>query len=77
MVMNNLFRTDLPIHRKYDLKGSTQGRFTNLKDLDASSTLKDLDLESIFKLEQNWNEQLHRQVIKLNFKLFFIFLKNK
>lgn len=26
MVMNNVFRTDLDLHRKYDLKGSTYGR---------------------------------------------------
>ena len=24
--MNNVFRTDLELHRKYDLKGSTYGR---------------------------------------------------
>lgn len=26
MVMNNVFRTDVPLHAKYDLKGSTKGR---------------------------------------------------
>lgn len=26
VVMNNVFRTDLDLHRKFDLKGSTYGR---------------------------------------------------
>ncbi len=26
VVMNNVFRTDLDLHRKFDLKGSTHGR---------------------------------------------------
>jgi 1-phosphatidylinositol-4-phosphate 5-kinase len=28
VVMGNLFCTDLEIHRRYDLKGSTLGRYT-------------------------------------------------
>eukprot|EP00803_Ostreobium_quekettii_P004207 evm.model.scf_1435.1 EVM.evm.TU.scf_1435.1 scf_1435:7254-16830(-) len=63
VVMGNLFRTDLPIHRRYDLKGSTHGRFTK-QDLEkrATMTLKDLDLEYTLKLEEGWHERLHRQL---------------
>ncbi|GMH39027.1 hypothetical protein BSKO_06925 [Bryopsis sp. KO-2023] len=69
MVMNNLFRTELPIHRKYDLKGSTQGRFTRRPkgepDVDPHTTLKDLDLEGLsFKLEEGWHERLHEMLEK-------------
>jgi 1-phosphatidylinositol-4-phosphate 5-kinase len=60
VVMNNVFRTDLPIHRKYDLKGSTLGR-SSLLDKGAgghpSSILKDLDLDIIFKLEEGWPDR--------------------
>lgn len=60
VVMGNLFSTDLTIHRRYDLKGSTLGRFTlNPKP---GSTLKDLDLSESFKLESHWHEQLMEQL---------------
>jgi Phosphatidylinositol-4-phosphate 5-Kinase len=60
--MNNVFRTDLPIHRKYDLKGSTLGR-SSLHDkggaAQTSSILKDLDLDIVFKLEEGWPDRLY------------------
>ena len=31
VVMNNVFRTELHLHRKYDLKGSTYGRTAGAK----------------------------------------------
>eukprot|EP00210_Caulerpa_lentillifera_P002864 g2735.t1 len=62
MVMGNLFLTDLPIHRKFDLKGSTQGRFTKPGKLESGTTLKDLDLDVTFKLEEGWNQKLHDQL---------------
>jgi len=62
--MGNLFLTDLPIHRKYDLKGSTQGRFTKRDKVDSSTTLKDLDLDVTFKLEEGWHQKLHEQLSK-------------
>lgn len=46
IVMNNLFPPHRDIHIKYDLKGSTWGRYTNMKDqlLDLSQvTLKDVN----------------------------------
>jgi len=62
MVMGNLFLTDLPIHRKYDLKGSTQGRFTKPSKIETSTTLKDLDLDVTFKLEEGWHQKLQEQL---------------
>ncbi len=59
IVMNNVFRTDLAIHRKYDLKGSTLGR-TSLLDktaVSAGTILKDLDLDTVFKLEEGWPDR--------------------
>ena len=54
VVMNNLFRTDLAIHRKYDLKGSTQGRYSG-KAPGPDVILKDLDLDIKLSLEQPWH----------------------
>lgn len=62
MVMGNLFLTDLPIHRKFDLKGSTQGRFTKPEKFESGTTLKDLDLDVTFKLEEGWNQKLDDQL---------------
>lgn len=62
MVMGNLFLTDLPIHQKFDLKGSTQGRFTKPEKLEPGTTLKDLDLDFTVKLEEGWHQKLHDQL---------------
>ena len=56
IVMNNLFQTDLHIQRKYDLKGSTQGRFSG-KVPSPNTILKDLDLDIRLKLEEGWHER--------------------
>ncbi|KAK9815279.1 hypothetical protein WJX72_000998 [[Myrmecia] bisecta] len=61
IVMNNLFLTDLQIHRKYDLKGSTQGRFSG-KVPGPNTILKDLDLDTVFKLEEGWHDRLMWQL---------------
>ncbi|CAG9463849.1 unnamed protein product [Pedinophyceae sp. YPF-701] len=60
VVMGNLFNTDLKIHTRYDLKGSTHGRFT--KNPTATSTLKDLDLTESYVLEPRWQERLLHQL---------------
>ena len=39
VVMGNLFNTDLRIHQRYDLKGSTLGRYT-AKDITENTILK-------------------------------------
>ncbi|XP_063931484.1 phosphatidylinositol 4-phosphate 5-kinase type-1 beta-like [Zophobas morio] len=42
--MNNLLPREIPLHEKFDLKGSLSGRFASKKELSkASPTLKDLD----------------------------------
>lgn len=61
IVMNNLFQTDLHIQRKYDLKGSTQGRFSG-KVPSPNTILKDLDLDIRLKLEEGWHERLMKQL---------------
>ena len=57
--MNNLFCTGLPIHRRYDLKGSTQGRGAGVEAPPAGSgvILKDLDLDVNLKLEEGWHDR--------------------
>lgn len=58
IVMNNLFQTPLPIHRRYDLKGSTQGRGAGTTEPDGAGTiLKDLDLNIQLKLEEGWHDR--------------------
>ncbi|KAL3135393.1 hypothetical protein ABBQ32_007577 [Trebouxia sp. C0010 RCD-2024] len=61
IIMNNLFQTDLHIQRKYDLKGSTQGRFSG-KLPSPNTILKDLDLDIRLKLEEGWHERLMKQL---------------
>lgn len=51
--MNNLFQTQLPIHQRYDLKGSTQGRGQGASGV--GTILKDLDLNIQLKLEESWH----------------------
>lgn len=60
VVMGNLFCTDLAIHRRYDLKGSSLGRYTVSPR--PGCTLKDLDLDESFRLEPFWAQQLHDQL---------------
>ncbi|KAG9141528.1 hypothetical protein Leryth_019069 [Lithospermum erythrorhizon] len=58
------FCTSYTIHKRYDLKGSTFGRVTNKPEsqIDANTTLKDLDLNFIFKLQNAWFQEFIRQV---------------
>jgi 1-phosphatidylinositol-4-phosphate 5-kinase len=60
VVMGNVFNAEVPIHQKYDLKGSTQGRFT--KDKSNSSIWKDCDLDVELQLTDGWKERLDRQL---------------
>eukprot|EP00898_Chlorokybus_atmophyticus_P009134 jgi/Chlat1/9221/Chrsp98S08478 len=62
MVMGNLFRSELPMHMRFDLKGSTLGRLTDTAKRNELTILKDLDLEWYFKLETGWREKLLRQL---------------
>ncbi|KAM0948795.1 putative 1-phosphatidylinositol-4-phosphate 5-kinase [Dioscorea sansibarensis] len=66
VIMGNLCCTDYVIHRRYDLKGSSYGRTTDKPDseIDENTTLKDLDLNFIFRLQKSWFQEFQRQVDK-------------
>uniref|UniRef100_A0A7N0UMC0 Phosphatidylinositol 4-phosphate 5-kinase n=1 Tax=Kalanchoe fedtschenkoi TaxID=63787 RepID=A0A7N0UMC0_KALFE len=63
IVMGNLFCSGYPIHKRFDLKGSSHGRSTDKhEEMDETTTLKDLDLKFKFCLQQNWYTELMRQM---------------
>ncbi|XP_022764375.1 phosphatidylinositol 4-phosphate 5-kinase 6-like [Durio zibethinus] len=64
VIMGNLFCTDYTIHRRFDLKGSSHGRITAKpeSEIDPTTTLKDLDLNYIFRLQKMWFQEFCRQV---------------
>ncbi|KAG6427938.1 hypothetical protein SASPL_112186 [Salvia splendens] len=66
IIMGNLFCTEYLIHKRYDLKGSTFGRLTDKpeSEIDSNTTLKDLDLNFIFRLQKTWYQEFRRQVDK-------------
>jgi Phosphatidylinositol-4-phosphate 5-Kinase len=53
VVMNNLLRTDVPLHRKFDLKGSTQGREAPPE----ASIQKDLNVDMRLLLPGDWHQR--------------------
>ncbi|KAE8725039.1 Phosphatidylinositol 4-phosphate 5-kinase 3 [Hibiscus syriacus] len=64
IVMANLFCSEYRIHRRFDLKGSSHGRSTDKpeEEIDETTTLKDLDLNFVFRLERNWFQELMKQI---------------
>lgn len=54
--MGNVVSTEACIHRRFDLKGSSHGRFTEKRETDESVTLKDLDLDLVFQLNPSWRD---------------------
>ncbi|KAH9615971.1 hypothetical protein KSS87_020184 [Heliosperma pusillum] len=64
IVMGNLFCSEYRIHKRFDLKGSRHGRTTKTEDgeIDETTTLKDLDLDYVFRLQRNWYQELLKQV---------------
>ncbi|XP_028963175.2 phosphatidylinositol 4-phosphate 5-kinase 8-like isoform X1 [Malus domestica] len=62
MVMGNMFCTELRIHRRYDLKGSTIGRCTDKDKIDENTTLKDLDLKFEFHMDKLLRGGLFKQI---------------
>lgn len=60
VVMGNVFNSEVSIHQKYDLKGSTHGRFT--KDKSKASIWKDCDLDVELQLMDDWKDRLDRQL---------------
>ncbi|KAF1884830.1 hypothetical protein Lal_00028717 [Lupinus albus] len=64
VIMGNLFCSQYSIHRRFDLKGSTFGRSTDkpVEEIEPTTTLKDLDLNFIFRLRKSWFHEFCRQV---------------
>lgn len=64
IIMGNLFCSEYVIHRRFDLKGSSLGRITDKpeSEIDATTILKDLDLNFIFRLQKAWFQEFGRQV---------------
>ncbi|PNW79094.1 hypothetical protein CHLRE_09g400478v5 [Chlamydomonas reinhardtii] len=64
VVMHNMFNTDLQIHKKFDLKGSTDGRTTgpHVSPNDPKTVFKDLDLDLQFLLDPAHHAALIRQI---------------
>ncbi|CAI5528202.1 unnamed protein product [Closterium sp. Naga37s-1] len=58
VVMANLLVSPLRVHRRFDLKGSSQGRSTGKVAVDDTTTLKDLDLDLAFLLHPPWRPLL-------------------
>jgi len=63
--MGNLFCSQYAIHRRFDLKGSTFGRTTDKpeSEIEPTTTLKDLDLNYIFRLRKSWFQEFSRYLI--------------
>ncbi|KAI7739492.1 hypothetical protein M8C21_003789, partial [Ambrosia artemisiifolia] len=64
IVMGNLFCSEYRIHKRFDLKGSSHGRTTDKpeEEIDETTTLKDLDLNYVFRLHENWFKELIKQI---------------
>ncbi|GAV76221.1 PIP5K domain-containing protein/MORN domain-containing protein [Cephalotus follicularis] len=64
IVMGNLFCSEYRIHRRFDLKGSSHGRTTDKPEgeIDETTTLKDLDLNFVFRLQRSWFQELIKQI---------------
>ncbi|PNT48651.2 hypothetical protein POPTR_002G088100v4 [Populus trichocarpa] len=64
IVMGNLFCSEYRIHRRFDLKGSSHGRTTDKPEgeIDETTTLKDLDLNFVFRLQLNLFQELIKQI---------------
>ncbi|KAI3445137.1 hypothetical protein Pfo_001802 [Paulownia fortunei] len=64
VIMGNLFCTEYAIHRRFDLKGSSHGRLTDKSEseIESTTTLKDLDLNFIFRLQKSWFQEFCSQV---------------
>ena len=82
VIMGNLFCSEYTIHRRFDLKGSSHGRITDKPEaeIDGTTTLKDLDLNYIFRLQKIWFQEFCRYKLLTFFLtgcLLFIFVHDK
>ncbi|XP_074582320.1 phosphatidylinositol 4-phosphate 5-kinase 1-like isoform X2 [Curcuma longa] len=66
VVMGNVFCSEYQIHKRFDLKGSSHGRTTekNEEEIDETTTLKDLDLNFVFRLQNSCYSELLEQIKK-------------
>lgn len=65
IVMRNVFITKTAIHRIYDLKGSTVGRFVSTKESQQTARMmKDLDLNSPIRIGGERKNLFMRQIVK-------------
>ncbi|KAG6421802.1 hypothetical protein SASPL_118359 [Salvia splendens] len=64
VIIGNLFCTEYAIHRRFDLKGSSHGRLTDKpeSEIEPTMTLKDLDLNFIFRLHKSWFRDFCSQI---------------
>ncbi|KAF7840183.1 phosphatidylinositol 4-phosphate 5-kinase 1-like [Senna tora] len=64
IVMGNVFCSEYRIHKRFDLKGSSHGRTTDKPqdEIDETTTLKDLDLNFVFRLEKSWFQEFKWQL---------------
>ncbi|XP_061359323.1 phosphatidylinositol 4-phosphate 5-kinase 1-like [Gastrolobium bilobum] len=64
VVMDNVFCSEYRIHKRFDLKGSSHKRTTDKpqEEIDETTTLKDLDLSFVFRLEKSWFQELKWQI---------------
>lgn len=65
VVMANILVTDLQIHKRFDIKGSTDGRTVGpaaRSEGDPNVIFKDLDLDLKLQLDKGSHEQLMRQL---------------
>ncbi|KAG1368438.1 hypothetical protein COCNU_14G009060 [Cocos nucifera] len=64
IVMGNLFYSEYRILRRFDLKGSSHGRTTDKAEaeIDETTTLKDLDLNFVFRLQRHWFTEFIQQI---------------
>ncbi|CAH8263698.1 unnamed protein product [Arabidopsis lyrata] len=64
IVMGNLFCSEYRIHKRFDLKGSSHGRTIDKGEgeIDETTTLKDLDLKYVFRLETSWFQAFINQI---------------
>ena len=62
VVMANLFCTKHVVHRTFDLKGSTHGRYTKKGGNEAVTVFKDLDISSKFRVEEGKRDKLVKQL---------------
>ncbi|XXG82274.1 hypothetical protein AAC387_Pa10g0257 [Persea americana] len=62
VVMGNILCSDLHIHKRFDLKGSSQGRCVSKVEVDERTTFKDLDLNYAFFLDPSMRNQLLKQI---------------